>query len=140
MISRLLYRLIRFVRPSGVNAVVTDYQERHLLEDDPDEIEATLVASKRIANEGYFNSVTVANLTFDLGPYKKVNIALDLDDELPAFVNKLGFEVSDLPMLIRHKHTVPMVRDGGEWQIHWDKIDQTEADGDSPQYPEYTER
>lgn len=110
--------------PTGVDAVVTDYEERQSLSERSKRVDATWKSANRISDEGHFNSVTIANITFDLGEYGEKNISLDLEDELPTFMDDLGMEVADLPMLVDNNHTIPMMRVPEGWVIDWVSVDQ----------------
>lgn len=119
--------------PTGADAVVTDYQERQELSERQKRVSAAWDDVERIADEGYFNSVTVANIHFDLGEFGENVVTVNLEDELPEFMEALNLEIQDLEWLVGVGEEIPMIRESGEWRIEW------EALGDWDLYSENTE-
>lgn len=108
--------------PAGVDAVVCDYRERQELGDRQKTLVAQWSDVERIASDGFFNSVTEANVHLDLGEYGEYVVTLNLEDELPEFMDSLNLEIEDLPMLVNGDYNIPVVREGGEWRIHWEEL------------------
>ena len=115
--------------PSGASAIVLDYNERHMMEEQGSETTGFLVRAERLVEQGVFQSSAVAQLWFDLGKYGEYPITLDLPDgpmeesELDQFMAHLGREVHELEDLVIDQAVFPFVRVGGEWKIDWETIE-----------------
>lgn len=133
LLNRLLHRLGYELTsagddvPTGADAVVTDYNERKHLSERTRQITATWDSVERVADDGYFNSVTVANITFDIGEYGEKTMTFGLEDELPQFLSELGLLVDDLPQLVDDDYAIPMFRAGGDWMIDFSELDEWDA-------------
>jgi len=98
-----------------------------------DFVEAGVTNIEKITNDGLFHTYSAAKIDFDLGEYGTypVELALprfpDEESEIESFLNRLGFSVSELPILEEGNFTVPFVRVDGEWSIDWQNIEAQEA-------------
>ena len=110
------------------DAIVTEFNEVTNNPAVEDRVEATIDSVERISESGVFHTYSVARIDFDLGDYGSypVEVALprfpEEESEIEEFMNRLGYEVQDLPRLEEGEFTVPFVRVDGEWQINWDEV------------------
>lgn len=109
---------------TGAEAVVVDFHERQELPDHTTETNGRFAEVERVTVSGIFNERVVANIVIDLGEYGEYTITVDLENELPEFMDSLNLEVDDLRNLVDEGHNIPMVRDGGEWRIKWEELDE----------------
>ncbi len=109
--------------PTGAEAVVTDYSERNNLPDHMKETVGYFDSVERVTISGTFNERAVANITIDLGEYGDYTITVDIEDELPELMDSFSLEVADLQRLVDNSEDIPMIRDGGEWRIKWEELD-----------------
>jgi hypothetical protein len=112
--------------PTGAEAVITDYTERQNLAEQAKETVGYFAEVERVAVEGHFNSNAVANIVIE-HEYGTYTVTLDIEEELPEFMDSLNQEgVEALQDLVENSHSIPLVRDGGEWRIEWENLEDWE--------------
>lgn len=124
---------------TGAEAVVTDYTERQELSLEGKEIEAEWYDAERLTESGVFNELSVANIKINLGQYGEYSVTLEMEDELEEFMNDLNLSVQDLEWLTDQAAEIPMIRDGGEWRIRWEDLQDYNLytpEDEHPQLPE----
>lgn len=129
-----MFDFINFVRqmfsaenndtPTGAEAVITDYNERKDLPEQGRSVVGTLDSVERCTVSGIFNENVVVNMVIDLGQYGEYTVTLDIEDELPEFMDLLNLEVGDLSRIVDGGYSIPMVRNSGEWRINWGEVDE----------------
>lgn len=114
------------------DALVTEFSEIKQDANVEERINAPIAFVDRLTEDGAFHTYSTAKISFDLGKHGNypVEVALprrpDEESEIERFMDRLGYDVQDLPQLEEGDFTVPFAKIEGEWKIDWDEIEEVE--------------